>query len=69
MVKIYGNVLGRKGKLLGEGETLLEAVAQAYDYDYIKAYDELSREDYYEQIDVLVDYVEGAKQDYIIERG
>ena len=67
MVKIYSAVNGKKHKLLHEGYTLHEVVADLYEWGTLDAWDDLAREDLDEQIDVLCDYVRTAHQDYIIE--
>jgi len=67
MIKLYKAIRGKKSELIGEGETLHEVVEKAYEAGSIDAWDELYREDFDEQIEVLVDYVRTAHQDYVIE--
>jgi len=66
MIKLYKAIRGKRSKLIGEGETLHEVVEKAYEAGVLNARDELSREDLDEQIEVLVDYVRTAHQDYVI---
>lgn len=68
MVKLYRNVLGKKGKFLGSGRTLEEAVEYAYNNGFIQAYNELYMENEIDLIIALTNYVFCASQDYIIER-
>ena len=66
MIKLYKAIRGKKTELIGEGETLHEVVEKAYEAGVLNARDELYREDLDEQIEVLVDYVRTAHQDYVI---
>lgn len=68
MIRLYKAISGKKYKLIGEGESLMDAVKDSYmNNDGLRIYDELYREDFEEQIEVLTDYVRTAHQDYVIE--
>ena len=67
MIRLYSAVSGKKFKLLHEGYTLHEVVADLYEWGTLDGWGDLGREDLDEQIDVLCDYVRTAHQDYVIE--
>jgi len=68
MIKLYSAVSGKKFRLISEGETLHEAVEKAFEIGLINALDELTRDDFDEQIEALVDYIIAAHSDYVIEK-
>jgi hypothetical protein len=58
MINLYNAIRGKKHKLIGQGETLIEAINDAG----IEFYDGVETDDQKES------YVQGASQDYVIEQ-
>lgn len=58
MINLYNAIRGKKHKLIGQGETLIEAINDAG----IEFYDGVETDDQKES------FVQGASQDYVIEQ-
>lgn len=58
MINLYNAIRGKKHKLIGQGETLIEAINDAG----IEFYDDVETDDQKES------FVQGASQDYVIEQ-
>lgn len=58
MIKLFNAIRGKKHKLIGQGETLIEAINDAG----IEFYDDVETDDQKES------FVQGASQDYVIEQ-
>ena len=65
-IKLYKAIRGKESELIGEGESLYEAVENAYESGALDALDELYREVFDEQIEVLATYILTAQQDYVV---
>lgn len=58
MINLFNAIRGKKHKLIGQGETLIEAINDSG----IEFYDDVETDDQ------KVSYVEGASQDFVIEQ-
>ncbi len=58
MINLYNAIRGKKHKLIGQGETIIEAINDAG----IEFYDDVETDDQKES------FVQGASQDYVIEQ-
>lgn len=58
MVKVWSAISGKKFRIIGEGDTIFEAIIEA---NLLDKYTEL------ESLDDVAEYIQAAHQDYVIE--